>query len=179
MPSFPNPTAPAGLRAGLRADAAAARPGHAGGLGLAAALEALILVLLARLFARAAPAWHHAPDDFDEDERAAFFIIRPTMGRAPHAAVVEAGLVPDWVLSGMRNRGLRPAARPVRPRRRSRPARAPPAASPVQRQTPLNRGAPAHVHNNSDFETKCVGRFYPIDARTSASDGNAPAARLE
>lgn len=179
MPSFPNPTAPAGLRAGLRADAAAARPGHAGGLGLAAALEALILVLLARLFARTAPAWHHAPDDVDEDERAAFFIIRPTMGRAPHAAVVEAGLVPDWVLSGMRNRGLRPAAAAPRPRRRSRPARAPPAASPVQRQTPLNRGAPTHAHNYSFIEIKPVGRLHPTDATISASDGNAPVARLE
>jgi hypothetical protein len=127
MPNFPSPiaTAIACLRASLRADVADAR------VRLAAGLEALILVLLARLFARTEAAWHESPDDIDDDAPV-YALFIPTMGRAPHAAVVEAGLVPDWILSGIRNRGLRPAAAPARPSRRARPVRAPPAPSPVQ-----------------------------------------------
>lgn len=123
---FPTPqaTAIACLRASLRADAADMR------VRLAAGLETLILLLLARLFARTEAAWRDSPEDIDDDT--AYALATPTMGRAPHAAVVEAGLVPDWVLSGMRNRGLRPAAAPARPRRRARSARAPPLPSPTQ-----------------------------------------------
>jgi len=172
MPRFPVPPPIASLRASLRADVADAR------LRFAAGLETLILLLLARLFARAEAAWHDSPDDID-DEAPIYALVTPTVGRAPHAAVVEAGLVPDWVLSGMRNRGLRPAPAAPRPRRRARPARAPPAASPEQRGTPLNRGAPTHAHNHSDIETKPARRNYPTAARTSASDGNAPVERLE
>jgi hypothetical protein len=50
------------------------------------------------------------------------------MGRAPHAACIEAGLVPDRILPGIRNRGMRPAARR---RPRAPPARAPPGAHPL------------------------------------------------
>jgi len=139
MSIFPTLPGTACLRAGLRADAAAAR------LRLAAGLEALILVLFARLFARVEAAWHESPDNTG-NQHDGCAPTTPTMGRAPHAAAVEAGLVPDWVLSGIRNRGLRPGAVPERPRPRARPARAPPAARvPVRRPTP-NRGASTRGH---------------------------------
>lgn len=142
MPNFRNPpaTAFACLRASLRADVAVAR------VRLAAGLQVLILVLLARLIARAETAWHDSPDNIDDDT--SYALVTPTMGRAPHAAVVEAGLVPDWVLSGMRNRGLRPAAVPSRPRRRARPARAPPAPRQASREnTPQPGDADARLYS--------------------------------
>jgi hypothetical protein len=110
------------LHSGLRAGLADSRPRFAAGL------EALILALLLRLFGRTEVARHVSPhfDRHDDRPYDAYAIASPPMGRAPHAAVVEAGLVPDWVLSGIRNRGMRPAAVPARPRRRARPARAPP-----------------------------------------------------
>lgn len=115
MPHF----APAitALQAGLRAGIAGSRPRFGAGL------EALILALLLRLFGRTEVARHVSPDDRPYE---AYAIASAPMGRAPHAAVVEAGLVPDWVLSGIRNRGMRPAPLPPRLRRRARPARAPP-----------------------------------------------------
>jgi|GEM_PF-4070543 len=115
-------TARAAPRIALRGEVASAR------LRFAAGVQALILVLLARLFARDAAAWHISLDALDAGHPAQYNAVMP-MGRAPHAAVVEAGLVPDWVLSGMRNRAMRPAAIPARPRPRARLARAPPAAT--------------------------------------------------
>ena len=48
------------------------------------------------------------------------------IGRAPHAAVIEAGLVPDWILPGVRNRGMRALGAPAQPRPRTPCVRAPP-----------------------------------------------------
>ena len=113
-------------RAALQAGAASARTAFGAGLA------ALILTLLLRLLARTEAAWDILPDDTDEFEYTddygytPYAIRMPTMGRAPHADYVEAGLVPGWVMGGVRNRGMRPAAAPARLRRRARPARAPP-----------------------------------------------------
>jgi hypothetical protein len=110
----------------------AARKAVAGARADAGSLLALILALLLRLFARKQVAWslledeslynhvylydarEHAVTDFDAyaflggDPHA----LQPRpMGRAPHAACIEAGLVPDWVLPCMPNRGMRPRAR--------------------------------------------------------------------
>jgi hypothetical protein len=122
----PQATAHACLRAALRADAAPARarPG--------AGLAALILTLLLRLLARTEAAWDLLPVETDDFDHPAYALAMPTMGRAPHAAAFEAGLVPDWIFTS-RNRGMRPAALPLRPRPRARPARAPPVPFPVLR----------------------------------------------
>ena len=130
MPHSPAPQATAFAyavtRVALRADAAGARA------RLGTGIAALILTLLLRLLARTEAAWDILPDDTDEFNYADEFaytphaLIMPTMGSAPHAASIEAGLVPDWVLAGVRNRGMRPARAPARLRRRARPARAPP-----------------------------------------------------
>ncbi len=123
----PQAAASACLRIALQGDAAVARarPG--------AGLAALILTLLLRLFARTEAAWDILPHDTDDLGHPPHALIMSTMGRAPHAACIEAGLVPDWILPGMRNRGMRPATAPVRLRRRARPARAPPAFRPAWR----------------------------------------------
>jgi hypothetical protein len=106
------------------------------------ALAVLILALLVRLFGRTDAAWILLPpdDDYDDeyDEYPActpypYAILVPPVGRAPHAACIEAGLVPDWILPGIRNRGMRPAAIPTRRRPRARPARAPPSPNAVPR----------------------------------------------
>jgi hypothetical protein len=130
MPHSPAPPATAFAyavpRVALRADAAGARA------RLGAGIAALILTLLLRLLARTEAAWDILPedtddlDDADDYEYAPHALRMPTMGSAPHAASIEAGLVPDWVLAGVRNRGMRPARAPARLRRRARPARAPP-----------------------------------------------------
>ena len=120
----PQATAHACLRAALRADAAGAR--------LGAGLAALILTLLLRLLARTEAAWDMIPEETDEYDYPPHALIMPTMGRAPHAAAFEAGLVPDWIFTS-RNRGMRPAATPARLRRRTRPARAPPVVSSLPR----------------------------------------------
>jgi hypothetical protein len=67
----------------------------------------LLLAVLVRLFARTGPAWDECADDAAPWPRR---IVMPAIGRAPHAACIEAGLVPDWILPGMRNRGMKPAA---------------------------------------------------------------------
>jgi hypothetical protein len=115
-------TAHAVTRVALRADAAAVR--------LGAGVVALILTLLLRLLARTEAAWDITPEDPATGEYPPYALVLPTMGRAPHAACIEAGLVPDWILPGVRNRGMRPAAAPARRRRRARPVRAPPLPSP-------------------------------------------------
>ena len=130
MPHSPAPQATAFAhavtRVALRADAAGARA------RLGAGLAVLILTLLLRLLARTEAAWDILPedtddfDDTDEFDYAPHAFRMPTMGSAPHADNVEAGLGPDWVLAGVRNRGMRPARAPARLRRRARPARAPP-----------------------------------------------------
>ncbi len=93
---------------------------------LGAGLATLILALLVRLLGRTEAAWDLSPHDTDDFDPSPTGILMPAIGRAPHAACIEAGLVPDWILPGVRNRGMRPAGRPARLRPRARPARAPP-----------------------------------------------------
>ncbi len=121
-------TTAACLRAALRADAAAARA-HRTGLA-ALILAPLILALLLRLFGRTEAAWRLSTAHIDAVAPTPHphFIIVPAIGRAPHAAAIEAGLAPDWILPGTPNRGMNPAATPARPRRVTQPARAPPSA---------------------------------------------------
>ena len=101
---------------------------------LGAGLAALILALLARLFGRTDAAWdfsvEYGHNDADGAAARPHAIIMPAIGRAPHAACVEADLVADWILPGIRNRGMRPALAPARLRRLTLPARAPPIARP-------------------------------------------------
>jgi hypothetical protein len=122
----PQATAHACLRAALRADAASARA------RLGAGIAALILTLLLHLLARTEAAWDIIPEYDHDEELPPHALAMPTMGRAPHAAAFEAGLVPDWIFTS-RNRGMRPAARPLRLHPRARPARAPPVPAPVPR----------------------------------------------
>ena len=104
-------------------------------LRLGAGLTALILALLVRLFGRTDAAWDFRPeyanDHANHADACPYASGMPTIGRAPHAAFIEAGRVPDWILPGIRNRGMRPAARPTRLRPRALPARAPPGAHPL------------------------------------------------
>ena len=122
----PQATAHACLRAALRADAAPARA------RLAAGIAALILTLLLHLLARTEAAWDILPDETDDFDYPPHALAMPTMGRAPHAAAFEAGLVPDWIFTS-RNRGMRPSTAPARPRRSTRTARAPPLPNPILR----------------------------------------------
>jgi hypothetical protein len=117
----PQATAYAVTRAALRAGVAVART------PVGAGIAALILTLLARLLARTEPAW-----DLPEIHEAEAEPTVPTwfvMGRAPHAAAFEAGLVPDWIFTS-RNRGMRPNRALPPPTRAPREARAPPASRP-------------------------------------------------
>ena len=124
-PSSTPPIAEMRLHTALRAVAGSRAPFGAG-------LAALILALLARLLVRTEAAWDLIPhgayeyEGWDAAGPQANPIPMPAIGRAPHAAVVEGGLVPDWILSGVRKRGMRRAAPPMRPHLRPRPARAPP-----------------------------------------------------
>ncbi len=97
-------------------------------LRLGAGLAALILALLIRLLGRTEASWDLSPQNDNENDIGStpYALVMPAIGRAPHAACIEAGLVPDWILPGIRNRGMRPAARPARRRLRARAARAPP-----------------------------------------------------
>ena len=135
MPSLPT-TADARRRTAL---AVAAE------LRLGAGLTALILALLVRLFGRSDAAWHALPEHaYNRANQAGACpyaivkkaIVTSAIGRAPHAAWIETGRVPDWILPGIRNRGMRPAAPPARQRPRALrpralPARAPPGAHPL------------------------------------------------
>jgi hypothetical protein len=114
---------------------AGVRPGPGG-------LVALILALLLRILARAEAAWFLPEDDDQHDEYEyedeygfdayAFcgadpYALHPRpVGRAPHAIYVAAGLIADWILAGVRNRGMRPL--PIRTPRPlfARGIRAPP-----------------------------------------------------
>ncbi len=125
---MPMPTATpaaAALHAALSGGVANARP-HFG-----AGLAALILTLLLRLLARTEAAWTLTPAATDTSEFTPHVLVMPTMGRAPYAAVIEAGIVPDWILPGIRNRGMRLARISPRLRRRASPPRAPPLLSPA------------------------------------------------
>jgi hypothetical protein len=122
----PQATAHACLRAALRADAAPARA------RLAAGIAALILTLLLRLLARTEAAWDILPEADDDLEYPSYALAMPTMGRAPHAAAFEAGLVPDWIFTS-RNRGMRPNRAPPPPTRAPHEPRAPPASRPTPR----------------------------------------------
>jgi len=124
----PQATAHACLRVALRADSAGACA------RLGTGLATLILSLLLRLLARVEPAWDLPPQLHDDTALAPHALVMSTMGRAPHAACIEACLVPDWILPGIRNRGMRTAAAPMRLRRRARPARAPPIRVPILRR---------------------------------------------
>ena len=131
---MPHPPAPhlARTSAALAA-VAAARPGPG--------LLALILALLLRLLARTEPAWFLPQDDEYEDEHgfdayaacgANPYALHPRpVGSAPHAIYVEAGLIADWILAGVRNRGMRALPRATPTPRHTLPARAPPRAHPV------------------------------------------------
>ena len=127
LPSIPDARRRAALGAGAE-------------LRLGAGLAALILALLVRLFGRSDAAWHALPEHaYDRANQAGACpyaivkkaIVTSAIGRAPHAAWIESGRVPDWILPGIRNRGMRPAAPPARQRPRALPARAPPGAHPL------------------------------------------------
>ena len=131
MPHAPAP--PLARTSAALAAVADARPGAS----LVALILALILALLLRLLARIDPAWLSPEDDEYEDEYtfdayaicgANPYALHPRpVGRAPHAACFEAGLVPDWILPGIRNRGMRALPRATPPPHHTLPARAPPA----------------------------------------------------
>ncbi len=141
MPHSPAPpaTARAITHVALQGDVVVARARHGAGIA------ALILSLLLRLLARTQAGWDFPPQHHDNPAPAPHALAMPTMGRAPHAAVIEAGLVPDWILPGIRNRGMRPAAPPKRLPRRPPPARAPPIHVPISRRNhpPLRGRRPA------------------------------------
>jgi hypothetical protein len=117
---------------------ASARPG--------ASLVALILALLLRILARTEAAWflpeddeYEYEDEYEEDcgfDAYAFLGANPyalhprPVGSAPHAIWVEAGLVADWILAGVRNRGMRALAMAHPQPRHTLPVRAPPRATP-------------------------------------------------
>jgi hypothetical protein len=137
MPHAPAP--PLARTSAAISAAANARPG--------AGLVAMILALLLRILARADAAWS-LPDDDEEDEAhedeygfdayafcgADPYALHPRpMGSAPHAIWVEAGLVADWILAGIRNRGMRPRAMTTPQTRHTLPVRAPPAPPPHRR----------------------------------------------
>jgi hypothetical protein len=107
-----------------------------------AGLVALILALLLRLLARTEAAWFLPEEDEQYDEYEdeygfdayAFcganpYALHPRpVGSAPHAIYVEAGLIADWILAGVRNRGMRALPRAMPPSRHTLPVRAPPSA---------------------------------------------------
>jgi len=103
------------LQVALRGDPAASRACFG--------LRGLILALFVVLFGGAAAPSHHLSADSPSRPRG---IVVPACGRAPHAACVEAGLIPDWILPGTRNRGMWPAGAPLLRRRSTCPVRAPP-----------------------------------------------------
>jgi len=110
--------------------AAASEPAHPSANGtrlaharLLAMLEAVILCFLIRLPRRHARLLARG-GDIPHTTLAAFAPDAP-----PHAPFVALGLVPDWIMPGVRNRGMR-ATPNLRPHARARPAtRAPPRAA--------------------------------------------------
>ena len=146
MPISSSTQAAACLRAALRAGAENPRA------GLGTGIAALILALLVRLFGRTEAAWFLSPNT--PNDHAPHTITMPVYGRAPHAEFIETGRFPDWILPGIRNRGMRPSPRPVQPRRKARPARAPPPRLPRPvLKSPPNRGAQTHAPIHSVIKT--------------------------
>jgi hypothetical protein len=136
-------TSAAPLRTALAAVASARVP-------LGTGLAALILALLAHLLDRTDAAWDlSAWDDVDDEEYEytpyPSLIRQPPIGRAPHAACIEAGLFPDWILPGVRNRGMRPLDAPTPPNPQSRPARAPPSRRPFTPFSASSGRPPTHA----------------------------------
>jgi hypothetical protein len=140
---MPKPPAPPLARTSAAISAvAAARPG-ASLVAPGVSLLAIILALLLRLLARADAAWFLPEDDEQYDEYedeygfdayaflgANRYALYPRpVGSAPHAIWVEAGLVADWILAGVRNRGMRALPIPTPPARHTLPVRAPPRAT--------------------------------------------------
>jgi hypothetical protein len=115
-----------------------------------ASLVAMLLALLLRLLARADAAWFLPEDDEDDEEYedydeyhgeygfdayaycgASRSALDPRpVGSAPHAIYVEAGLIADWILAGVRNRGMRALPRATPSPRQTLHVRAPPRAAP-------------------------------------------------
>ena len=107
-------------------------------------LVALILALLLRILARTEAAWFLPEEDEEYDEYedeygfdayaycgANPYALHPRpVGSAPHAIYVEAGLIADWILAGIRNRGMRALPRSLPAPRHTLPVRAPPRATP-------------------------------------------------
>jgi hypothetical protein len=153
---------------------AAARPG--------ASLVAMILALLLRILARADAAWFLPEDEYDEYEEyedeygfdayafcgADPYALHPRpVGSAPHAIYVEAGLIADWILAGVRNRGMRALPRAAPSPHRTQPARAPPPRSNAKEEAlspsgqgdciwpeRIARGLPKQVFLHGDGETE-------------------------
>jgi hypothetical protein len=162
---MPKPPAPPLARTSAAFSAVAvARPG--------ASLVALILALLLRILARTEAAWFLPEEDEEYDEYEdeygfdayAFCGVSPyalhprPVGSAPHAIWVEAGLVADWILAGVRNRGMRALPSPPPPARHTPPVRAPPRApappcappgrrASVVLKSPSRSRAPTHAHS--------------------------------
>jgi hypothetical protein len=130
----PNPSTPAAQPARpspLGAPSATgARVAHA---CLLALLEILILAALLRLPSRLRRLIARHGDNLPHSFTAAFAPDAPT-----HAAVIALGIVPDWILPGIRNRGMRPTPALRPPHRQHRPARAPP-------ERPLSNPSPPPI----------------------------------
>jgi hypothetical protein len=113
---------------------------------LLALLEILILAAILRLPSRLRRLIARHGDNLPHSFTAAFAPDAPT-----HAACVALGLVPDWILPGIRNRGMRskPVLRP--PARPRRPARAPPPRATVPHpKKHLHPRNPNHTPNRYD-----------------------------
>jgi hypothetical protein len=159
---MPKPPAPPLARTSAAFPAVAnARPG--------ASLVAIILALLLRILSRTEAAWllPEEDDQFEEyeDEHGfdayAYCGVNPyalhprPVGSAPHAIWVEAGLVADWILAGVRNRGMRPRPMTTPQTRHTLPVRAPPARrAGIVLKTPSRSRAPTHAHYHYKIVSK-------------------------
>ncbi len=144
MSAIPS-TPPAGLPARPSVQGATRAADAPGGYAcLLALLEALILSLLVRLPGRQAAHLRRALLQRARALSAAYSPDTPN-----HVACATLGLIGDWILAGVRNRGMRCVAA-LRPHACARPsARAPPSTRPPSTpQTPSDRRAP-HCASNS------------------------------
>jgi hypothetical protein len=160
MPHTPDHP-PASLHAALWA-VADSRPGNG--------LVALILALLLRLLAHPEAAWllpqdeeYEKEDDYPFDAYTLcgadpYALYPRAIGRAPHAIYVEAGLVADWILAGIRNRGMRPRRMTKAQRRHTRAARAPPSSRKKRALSPWATGLPRGRHAPNTHQTRPVPR---------------------
>ncbi len=134
MPSTPLPLAE--LLATLRT---AITAGRGAASARRSTLETLFLALLATILGRLehrAHPWHNGAQSHPAPP-----LRMPQHSGAPHADAIALHRFPDWILRGFPARGLRPAAppRPLPPRTRTRPVRAPPPHA----QTPIRSKKPA------------------------------------